>query len=122
MRIDRDMLGLISELEYIIGRECYNPNSYDGWNDIEGCKFRYPVHAVDKNGERWKVKGKVHRLETSDEASIRIVRSMKYKFGSNELYIGNAIEKILDFLEERYDLDFEELEDEYLLLDEDVDF
>ena len=35
---------------------------------------------------------------------------MKYKFGSNELYIGKGIIGILEYLEKRYGLDFNQLE------------
>ena len=120
MIINTDMLGLISELEYIIGWECYNPNSYDGWNDIEGCEFRYPVHSIDSNGQKWKVRGKVHTaLDISESSSQSIVKSMKYKFGSNELYIGSGIEKVLEFLEKRYDIDFNDLEAQYQYEQED---
>jgi len=36
-----------------------------------------------------------------------------YKFGANELQIGNALKRILDFLERRYNIDFNTLEKEY---------
>ena len=35
---------------------------------------------------------------------------MKYKFGSNHLYIGLGIAELMTALEERYGLDFEQLE------------
>lgn len=34
---------------------------------------------------------------------------MRYRFGSNNLYIGNAVTKILERLEKKYGLDFNEL-------------
>lgn len=40
-----------------------------------------------------------------------MVETMKYKFGSNHLWIGTALEEVLEFLEERYDIDFNTLED-----------
>lgn len=114
MKIDKAMLKLISELEFIIGWECYNPNSHDGWNDIDGCEFRYPVHGIDCDGEVFRVKGKVHNeVKITKAGSKRTVHSMKYKFGSNHLYIGLGIEKALAFLEERYDIDFNSLEAKY---------
>ena len=39
-----------------------------------------------------------------------MIKYMKYKFGSNELFIGNGLIKALEYLEKRYDLDFSELE------------
>lgn len=35
---------------------------------------------------------------------------MRYDFGENQLYIGYALEEVLDYLETRYHLDFTELE------------
>ena len=35
---------------------------------------------------------------------------MKYKFGSNELFIGQGFIKIMEYLELRYGIDFNELE------------
>lgn len=40
---------LIAKLEYEVGRECYNPNSYDGYTGVEGLGYRYPV-KVYQNG------------------------------------------------------------------------
>ena len=98
MKIDKDILCLISELEYIIGWECYNPNSHDGWNDTDGCEFRYPVHAIDRDDDEYKVRGKVHNaLKITKAGSKKTIHSMKYKFGSNELYIGLGLEKALAF-------------------------
>ena len=34
------------------------------------------------------------------------------KIGSNHLYIGDGIVKVLEFLEDRYNIDFNQLEDE----------
>lgn len=38
---------------------------------------------------------------------------MYYKFGHNELYIGQGIEKALEMMESRYGLDFAQLEADY---------
>ena len=51
MNLTKEIYSLIAELEFQIGRECYNPKSYDGWNDIEGCSFRYPINVPN---EDWK--------------------------------------------------------------------
>ena len=34
---------------------------------------------------------------------------MRYKFGSNNLFIGSAVRKVLERLEEKYGIDFDEL-------------
>ena len=116
MKIDEDIAKLICELEFIIGDQCYNPNSYDGWTGDEGCSYRYPVNIYPNSDaeEPVKVRGKV----TSDisykwhngEIKESNIRSMKYKFGSNHLFIGDGLIKALEYLEDRYNIDFNELE------------
>lgn len=34
---------------------------------------------------------------------------MHYKFGSNNLFIGIGLQKVLEYLEKNYDLNFDEL-------------
>ena len=41
------------------------------------------------------------------------INTMRYVTGANNLYIGKALVKILEFLEDRYELDFDELEYEF---------
>ena len=110
MKIDETTAKLICELEYLVGSECYNPNSYDGWTGIAGKEYRYPVYALDKEGdeELTKFRGNVGRH--ADEFTEKTIRTMKYKFGSNHLFIGNGILNILDTLEKRYGIDFNDLE------------
>ena len=43
MEINKTTAVLVSEIEHLIGSECYNPNSYDGWTYEQGREFRYPV-------------------------------------------------------------------------------
>ena len=49
MKNTQNIASLIAQLEYEVGRECYNPNSYDGYTGIEGLGYRYPV-KVYQNG------------------------------------------------------------------------
>ena len=109
------MCKIISDIEYLIGSECYNPNSYDGWSEIEGCDFRYPINVPDPivPGEYIKIKDNINTTYQLDHRYIssRMISYMKYKFGSNELYIGQGIIKTLRYLEDRYDIDFNELEE-----------
>lgn len=104
MKLNKKTGQLICTLERKIGEECYNPNSYDGWNDIYGCSYRYPVYVNSSDGSEYKTKW----IAEVDKADL--VKSLKYKFGSNHLFIGRGIIKVLEYLEERYDLDFNELE------------
>ena len=112
MELNNKMSNVIADLEYLIGSECYNPNSYDGWNDVEGCEFRYPISIRKKSGEFIKIR---HNINTStllnkNDITSDSLKYMKYKFGSNELFIGLELINILEYLEDRYDLDFNELE------------
>ncbi len=112
MKIDKKMCGVIADIEYLIGSECYNPNSYDGWNQIEGCDFRYPVNVPNHDGEYTKVRSKITESYAIDPKDItsETMKYIKYRFGSNELMIGQGIIKTLEYLEKRYNLDFNELE------------
>ena len=110
MKLDKKMAKLICELEYCIGNECYNPNSYDGWTGTEGCEFRYPVNIrVQKDdGELTKIWGNIG--ERFPSIGPEAIATMKYRFGSNHLFVGLGIKELLEELEKRYDLDFNELE------------
>lgn len=110
MNIDKKLAELICELEYTIGNQTYNPNSYNGWTGEEGCSFKYPVnYCVDEtaleNRKLTKTKSRIQYIDTE------CIKTMKYAFGSNHLYIGNGIVKVLEFLENRYGINFNELED-----------
>jgi hypothetical protein len=118
MELTQELTDLICELEYLIGDQCYNPNSYDGYTGDEGRSFRYPVYTyTDKStDELVKIRGHVNGSARSIYGSVTpdLVRSMRYKFGSNHLYIGEAIYSVLVTLEKRYGICFEELEAEHL--------
>ena len=105
MILNNEMAKVIAKMEYLVGENCYNPNSYDGYRDEYGCWFRYPVHVRDEDGSQWKYRGAI------SEISAETVDSMHYKFGTNRLYIGDALVAVLRFLEDRYDIDFNELEE-----------
>lgn len=106
MEVDKKIAELIYEMEYIIGSECYNPNSYNGYTGEEGCGYRYPVYIYrDKDDEEaMKYRGKIRDVPATQ------IDTMKYKFGSNHLFIGEGLINVLRMLEERYDIDFNELE------------
>lgn len=107
MKITETTAKLIYDLEYLIGNNCYNPNSYDGYTGEEGKEFRYPVYIYEneKDDKARKFRGKIHDISGEQ------IRTMKYKFGSNHLFIGNAIIDVLNALEERYGIDFNKLEE-----------
>lgn len=103
MEITKEITDLICELEYIIGSQCYNPNSHNGKTMENGCNFRYPVSYKDKDGNEDKTRRKITDIDKSK------VNTIKYEFGSNNLNIGVAIKKVLETLESEYGLDFNEL-------------
>ena len=113
MTVDSNIAELVSEIEYVIGGECYNPNSYDGYRDEYGCSYRYPVSFRIPNNEEVKTRSKVPGYY-ADVVTPEIVRTLKYKFGSNQLHIGKAIIRVLEQLEERYGLNINALEEEHL--------
>ena len=103
MKLTKATTELICELEYIIGSQCYNPNSVNGYTMEEGRKFRYPVSYENEEGKDTKTR---HKISDIDSSKINTIR---YKFGSNNLNIGIAIKKVLETLENEYGLDINEL-------------
>ena len=87
---------LISKLEGIVYKNIYN----------NGNRIRYPI--TFKNGS--KLKGNFI-LKITDE-NKEYFYTGRYIFGANELYIYNAIEQLLSYLENEADLDTSLLEDE----------
>lgn len=111
MKLTNEMIGVLLNLESCIGGTCYNPHSYDGYHDVTGASFKFP--ATFRIGE-----GKDARLEKSkyslrDYIDVDNFESLHYRMGANHLYVGKGILKLLRELEERYGLDFNELEAEY---------
>ena len=108
MIIDENIAKLICALEYKIGNQTHNPNSYNGWTGEEGCSFKYPVNYCRNKDDLAE-----HRLTKTKSPIYGIdpecIRTMKYAFGSNHLYIGEGIVAMLKYLEEIYDIDFNKL-------------
>lgn len=112
MTIDEKIAEVVADLEHEIGSQTYNPNSYNGWTGEEGCSFTYPVQYC-KNKEDLEA----HRLSKSrkiDYLDPECIKTMRYAFGSNHLYIGKGIVDVLTYLEKRYRLDFNKLEEQRL--------
>ncbi|EWM53386.1 hypothetical protein [Ruminococcus flavefaciens] len=92
---------LVRKLEKIIAQNCYNTK-------FEGGKFyRYPVH-YKKNGTHYIAKGIA-------DVPYESIKTMYYEFGTNRLYIGNALLEIISFLEEAFGvyLDPDSFDDAY---------
>lgn len=97
---------LIAQLEYIVSKNCHNQftQNYDG---PDGRTYRYPVHMKNPNDHNawYTYRGII------DDATDESLGTLHYKFGANDLYIGDALIQILDYLEDRYNIDFDDLED-----------
>ena len=111
MLLNKEIVELICSLEYCIGSKCFNPNSYDGWTGDEGCEFRYPVNFRASKDDENITKTKLNVGYLYHDLDEDAIRTMKYIFGSNHLFIGLGILDILEKLENRYHLDFNELEE-----------
>ena len=103
MKISKKTIELICELERLVGKQCYNPQSYNGYTGEEGCIMRYPVYYCNKDGDDCKTKLLVKDI------TKKCIGSIHYKFGANHLYIGDAIVDMLNYIEDKYNIDFNEI-------------
>lgn len=102
------MRNLITKIESLIGGEFHrNTNEYKiFFEDKKGWK--YPLNYCNKEFIKQKEDYIVDTMSTDD-----MIVSY-YTLGANHLYIGKAIIKLMEHLEERYNIDLLELEKEYL--------
>ncbi|PSH61758.1 hypothetical protein [Phyllobacterium sophorae] len=102
MKISKKRLALLRKLESIIGNECYNGNIQNwGPNGIfygSGREFRYPITFSCKDD------GPIKRSGSYDDLPAEVQITGRYKFGSNELHIVAALDKVISYLEEHNDL------------------
>ncbi|MCH4005848.1 MAG: hypothetical protein LKE86_01435 [Eubacterium sp.] len=104
MEINKKTMELICRLESIIGEQCSNDDSYNGWTNEYGCDYRYPVTYNISDTDSSKSRG------IAPISNPQYIRTLRYRFGANKLYIGNGIIQVLEYLEDRYGIDFSELE------------
>ena len=103
MKLTKKTVELVCELESIVGNQCYNPKSHNGWTGEDGAHFRYPVWYTDKEGTYRETKNKIEDINPSG------ITNICYRFGANRLYIGDAIVDILNYLEGQYGISFNDL-------------
>lgn len=93
---------LLSELEYLIGNNCYNGNIQNygagGAYYGEGRTFRYPLTTLDAKREKQKTYGSA---STNDPEALK---TGYYAFGANRLHIMTALDEVLRHLEEHHNL------------------
>ena len=107
MKINK-LIQPIVDLENLIGNQCYNSNIQNyRWGEWvgDGREFKYPIKYLCRDGSLKKEKY-MKKDFNADE-----IMSAFYPFGANDLYIGKSIFKLLDYLENRYGLNFVELEE-----------
>ena len=108
MKLTNEMLEVLLSAEECIGDSCYNPHSYDGYHDISGASYRFPVTFRVGEGEDARLQKEKYFLE--DYVDAENFESMHYRLGANHIYVGKGILRIMDLLEKRYGLDFNALE------------
>jgi len=93
---------LLAKLESIIGNSCYNGNiqnwgpNYQRYSN--GRSFRYPITFLEQGA----IKDKC--TKTDPEMPLERMKTGYYAFGANQLYIIEALEEIIDYLEKNYGL------------------
>ena len=106
MELDSLTVDLIKELEYIIGKNVYNKTTKNHETGDYGDMIRYPCRMKDLSDDKIYIyKGKLY------DATPESITWAFYEFGANNLNIGDALIEVLEYLEDRYDIDFNELED-----------
>lgn len=110
MSMSQERAELIAKLEDIAAEWVYNNRNNYG----KGGFYHYPVAYKDPRYNNALFDGKDwYPITPSTVASLR------YEFGANKYFIGNALDSILDYLEKRYDIDFDALEDDRYGLSDD---
>lgn len=117
MKIDKDMVKVLSTMELLVGMQCYNLKMEDPLLDNslarmlgrEGLQYRYPVcyYKTKQDLEKQKL---IKTKNSIKEIDPECFNTARYTMGANNLYIGNALLQVMDYLETRYDLDFNKLE------------
>ena len=118
MKLNKSTVKLICDIEHIIGSNCWNDNAAYGYGDY----IRYPVWAkiaanktnpytntLEKT-ETWEKFPYINLNNLARSLTTKEVKTLEYRFGANELQVGVAIVEILEYLENRYSIDFAELE------------
>ena len=101
MEISQTKAEIISELEEIVASWTYNRHNNYG----KGGFYRYPFIAYDPYF-KYTCKHDSKLIAVTPKA----IDDMYYDFGANRLYIGDALAEVLEYLEDRYHIDFTELE------------
>lgn len=113
MKITPETVDLICQIEYLIGKEVTNNNSYGNYKyPLTTTVYRMWDIVLDKSGWSqdftYPIQHSGSDFDFGDNEAF--IQGMKYVFGLNKLYVGKAIINVLDYLEDRYSLNFNDLE------------
>jgi hypothetical protein len=95
---------LIQPIQLFIALESILANDTDSSAYTKNPGPRYPLTVPGHHSSETKTKNVDRNIPAA-----RLLRSY-YKFGAHKLYVGRAIRDILDYLQTRYKIDFNELE------------
>lgn len=102
MSMTQEMAELIAKLEDVAAEWVYNKRNNYG----KGGFYHYPVAYRDPRYNNALFDGR-----DTYPINPEVVESLRYEFGANKYFIGDALDAVLDYLEDRYNISFEELED-----------
>lgn len=107
MKLTKELAKFLCDCEYVVGENChqeFNPITYSHLD------YRYPVTIMLSKQEDAVVETNenVKRLPGVEPEKIQ---DAFYQMGTNQIYIGNAMCRIMNMIEMRYNLDFNALED-----------
>lgn len=108
--ISPDRKALLARLAAIVARQCFNPSMQNQWGEEpDGRQFQYPM--------RWLEDGKKPRSAPSllSKLPAKSIRTIHCAFGANKLYLVQALDLVLDYLENHHTLaisDFDRIAEE----------
>ena len=102
-KMSKKRAALLAELENVIGNNCYNGNIQNygphGAYYDEGRSFRYPLTAIDQDGEKRKFKS------AATDLSPEVLSTGYSAFSANRLHIVTALDDVLRHLEQNHGLE-----------------
>jgi hypothetical protein len=103
MEISEERVKLLLDLENIIGNECYNPKMRNygsfGVREGDGRRYRYPITFIDSQGNKDKRRDPIAAIPPPE-----IAITGYYQVGINQLQIIRALNKLVDYLEQKHNL------------------
>ena len=107
MKLTKEFAEFLCDCEYVVGENChqeFNPITYSYLD------YRYPVRIMMSKCEDKLLETNKNMKRLKGVAPEKIQDAF-YQMGTNQIYIGNALCRIMNMIETRYDLDFNALEE-----------